>query len=54
MEFAQDAGKFAEFINDIIPKDLSEEIDKFMKENKDSLPAEIVDFVPNAQNKGNE
>ena len=45
MELAGDAGKFADFVNNIIPKDLSQEIDKILEENKDSLPDTVKDYV---------
>lgn len=47
MELAGDAGKFADFVNSIIPKDLSEEIDKIMKENPEGIPDALKDYVQN-------
>lgn len=46
MELVSDASKFSEFINQIIPKDLSDDIDKIMKENRDSLPDYVKEYLP--------
>lgn len=45
-ELVTDAKKASEFINNIIPRDLAEEIKKIMDEHKGNLPAEIADYVP--------
>lgn len=45
-ELVTDAKKAADFVNAIIPKDLSEEVAKIMKENPDGIPAEIRDYLP--------
>lgn len=45
-ELVTDAKKASEFINNIIPRDLAEEVTKIMNENKDGIPAEIMDYVP--------
>ncbi len=51
MELVGDAGKFADFFNSIIPKDLSDEIDKILKENPDALPDTIKDYVKKEDSK---
>ncbi len=40
-----DAKAASEFINKIIPKDLSEEVAKIMASNPNGIPAEIKDYV---------
>lgn len=52
MELISDAKKASDFFNAIIPADLSEKINDVMKNNPDSLPDYIKDYVDvNAQNK---
>lgn len=46
VELVTDAKKAADFINSIIPQDLAESVSKIMIENKDGLPAEIIDYIP--------
>ena len=51
MELVGDAGKFADFFNSIIPKDLSNEIDKILKENPEGLPDAVKDYVKKEDSK---
>lgn len=44
-ELVTDAKKASEFVNKIIPKDLSVEIAKVIKENPDGIPAELKDYI---------
>lgn len=46
VELVTDAKKAADFVNAIIPEDLAASVTKIMQENKDGLPAEMVDYVP--------
>lgn len=46
VELVTDAKKAADFVNAVIPEDLASSVTKIMQENKDGLPAEIVDYVP--------
>lgn len=45
-ELVTDAKKASEFVREIIPKNMSEGINKVLKENKDGIPAELRDYVP--------
>lgn len=45
-ELVTDATKAANFINQIIPADLSEEALKIMKENPEGIPDELKDYLP--------
>lgn len=45
-EVVTDAKKAAEFVNGIIPKKLSDEINKIMAENPDGIPDAIKDYMP--------
>lgn len=45
-ELVTDASKAAEFMNNIIPNELAEEIEKVMKENPEGISAEIRDYLP--------
>lgn len=45
MELVTDAKKAADFVNKIIPKDLAKEVEKFISENQDGIPAEIKDYT---------
>lgn len=49
MELVTDAKKAADFINAIIPKDLSDEVSKIMKDNPEGIPAELRDYTSNSQ-----
>jgi hypothetical protein len=44
-ELVQDAKVAADFINSLIPKEMSEGIAKIVKENPDSIPAEVKDYI---------
>lgn len=52
-ELVTDAKKAAAFVNGIIPQDIANEVNKALLENKDGLPAELRDYVPNLLDKGN-
>lgn len=45
MELISDASKAAEFVNGIVPKDISEAIGKMVKENADGVPDALKDYV---------
>jgi hypothetical protein len=45
MEIVTDANKAAAFINGIIPKELADEVEKTINENKDGIPEEIKDYI---------
>lgn len=45
MELVTDAKKAAEFLNGIVPRDMSAEIDKILKENPEGIPDEIRDYL---------
>lgn len=45
VELVSDAKKAAEFVNNIIPKDLADAVAKIAKENPDSLPDEYKDYL---------
>ena len=45
-ELVTDAKKASAFINAIIPTVLAEEVAKAMNENKDGIPAELKDYIP--------
>lgn len=44
-ELVTDAKKAADFVNRIIPKDLSEEVEKLVRENMELLPDEAKDYA---------
>lgn len=44
-ELTTDGTKAAEFINAILPKDFTEEINKILKENPDGIPDEMKDYL---------
>lgn len=44
-ELVQDAKVAADFINSLIPKEMSEGIAKIVKENPDAIPAEVKDYI---------
>lgn len=44
-ELVTDAAKAADFVNKIIPKDLADEVAKIIKDNPDSIPAELRDYT---------
>lgn len=46
MDIISDAKKAAEFVNGILPKDLSDEVTKIMAENPDGIPDELKDYLP--------
>lgn len=46
VELVTDAKKAASFINGIIPSEMAKEVTKTLIENKDGLPAELKDYVP--------
>lgn len=45
MELISDANKAAEFVNGIVPKDIADEMEKVLAENKDGVPAEVRDYM---------
>lgn len=45
-ELVTNAKKAAEFVNQVIPKDLSEEVNKIMKEHPEGIPDELKDYIP--------
>lgn len=47
IELIGDGQKAAEFVNAIIPKDISDEIDKIVKDNSDGIPMEMKDYLLN-------
>lgn len=46
VELVTDAKKAANFINGVIPSEMAKEVTKTLAENKDGLPAELKDYVP--------
>lgn len=46
VELVTDAKKAAAFVNAIIPQDVANEVNKALLENKDGIPAELRDYVP--------
>jgi 5'-deoxynucleotidase YfbR-like HD superfamily hydrolase len=44
-ELVTDAKKAADFINAIVPKELSDEIERIIKENPDGIPDEMKDYL---------
>lgn len=46
VELVTDAKAAAAFVNGIIPSDMAKEVTKTLIENKDGLPAELRDYVP--------
>lgn len=53
VELVTDAKKAAAFVNAIIPKELADEVQNAMKENREGLPAELRDYLPADDSKGN-
>lgn len=49
-ELVTDAKKAAAFVNGIIPQAIAQEVTKTLMENKDGLPAELRDYVPDVLN----
>lgn len=47
MELVSDAEAAANFINGILPKDLSDAIEKILKDNPDGVPDIVKDYLPN-------
>lgn len=45
-EMVTDSNAAANFINNVIPKELAEEIAKIAAENPDGIPAEMKDYLP--------
>lgn len=45
MDIVSDEKKAAEFVNGILPKDLTDEIDKIVKENPDGIPEVAKDYL---------
>lgn len=48
-ELVTDAKKAAEFINNIIPKKLSEEVNRIMAENPEGIPDNVKEYFPGVQ-----
>lgn len=46
IEIITDAHAAAEFVNGIIPKEMQDSIEQYMKENPEGIPAEIADYKP--------
>lgn len=46
IELVTDAKKAAEFVNGIIPADMAREVAKALNENRDGVPAELRDYIP--------
>lgn len=46
-ELVTDANKAAEFMNNIIPKDMAEEINRIVADNPDGLPDSMKDYLMN-------
>lgn len=44
-ELVTDAKKAANFVNNIIPKDLSEEVEKILKDHPEAIPDHLKDYV---------
>ena len=50
-EIAMDANKAAEFVNGILPDDMSKEIAEAMKENPEGIPDELKDLLTEDERK---
>lgn len=46
-ELVTDAKKAAAFVNGIIPSEIAKEVSKTLIENKEGIPAELKDYIPN-------
>ncbi len=46
MKLIGDAKYAGEFLNDVIPRDLAQEVAKILAENPDGIPDEIKDYMP--------
>lgn len=46
VELVTDAKKAAAFVNAIIPSDIAKEISETLIKNKDGIPAELKDYIP--------
>lgn len=46
MELVTDAKKAAAFVNAIIPKEMADKVTKTLLENKEGVPAELRDYIP--------
>ncbi len=44
-EMVTDASKFAEFVNNVIPKDLASEVDRILKENPERIPDDLKNGI---------
>lgn len=44
-ELVTDAQKAAAFFNEVVPKDLADEINKILQENPNGIPAEVKDYL---------
>lgn len=44
-ELVTDAQKAAAFFNEVVPKDLADEINKILQENPNGVPAEVKDYL---------
>lgn len=49
MKLATDANEAARFFNSIIPKELSENVEKLYKEHPDATPEELLEITANQQ-----
>lgn len=52
-ELVTDAKKAAEFVNQIIPKDIADEVAKIIKENPDGVSDELKDYVGSVEKLSN-
>lgn len=46
-ELVTDAKKAAAFVNGVIPADVAKDVQTALEENRDSLPDELKDYIPN-------
>jgi hypothetical protein len=52
-ELVTDAKKAADFINAIVPKELSDEIERIIRENPDGIPDEMQDYLTDTKKEDN-
>lgn len=45
MELVTDAKKAAEFVNGVIPDDITDEVSEIIKNNPDAIPDELKDYI---------
>lgn len=45
-ELVTDADKAAEFINQVIPKELAQEMSEVLEKHPDAIPAQVKDYIP--------